>query len=110
MGFDIFDGDFDADEFAVGLGVGEEIGLENAEDEAKAKRKNKGDFEVDPDEGFGEEDDGGDAESSGMRASIKGERPKGAVSLKDKKESNLPPFETWVRDIITGKKDLDDDL
>ena len=39
------------------------------------------------------------------------ERPPGAVSLKArKKESNLPPFEQWVKDVITGKKTLDDEL
>jgi hypothetical protein len=39
------------------------------------------------------------------------ERPEGAVSLKArKKESKLPKFEQWVRDVITGKKTLDDEL
>jgi len=93
------DKDFEPEESDDELGTDDGVGLadaavgaaifgmaeEHGEDEAKRKALEK-------------------------KKSPKGERPEGAVSLKAKKESNLPPFEKWVRDIITGKKDLDDDL
>lgn len=38
------------------------------------------------------------------------ERPAGAVSLRAGKKSKLPKFEQWIKDIISGKKELDDEL
>lgn len=102
--FDFFDGDVDVDDAAVGFGIGEEIGRENAEEEEKARKASKDSFEIDPDEGFNIEEK--DVE---IRPG-ENERPEGAISLKARVKSGLPKFEQWVRDVISGKKTLDDEL
>lgn len=48
-------------------------------------------------------------QETGDAADGHGERPKGAVSLK-KKKYKLPKFEQWVKDVISGKKDVTDEL
>lgn len=73
------------DEVAVGaaiIGVAEEYGRGEAKREAEAKKSMK----------------------------TKDERPDGAISLRTRIKSKLPKFEQWVRDVISGRKDLDDEL
>ncbi len=120
--------DFDPDEMA-----------DEVEEEAEAVAEEEiEEAEVDPDEGFEEESEEDDhlaevavgaaifgmaeehgadeaerkdLKKKGMKAKIEGERPEGAISLKDKKKKkNSDPFEQWVDDVIEGRKTLDDEL